>query len=215
MHGKKTDLKNIALVKQLVFLRAHIDVHRIIGLNVDAIRKAHVSNAFVGYLQGSAHDALALCICKIYEASGRNDLNSIPGIIDSLPTKKPSKKQGVALREFGAKYSNAAVPVEVKSFLLVTCGLFSGLHSESLSRLKRYRDTIGAHSDYKAKKTPLPSHAEFEQLYEFALDFYNVVADAIVGAGPASVPRMTGPGLVQVLKSLGVEDPQFDFPPDQ
>lgn len=215
MHGKKTDLKNIELVKQLLVLRDHVDVHRIIGINVDAIRKAHVNLAFVGYLQAGALNALAMHVCKIYEASGRNDLNSIPGIIDSLPTKKPSKKQRLALSEFGAKYSNAAVPVEIKSFLLATFGLFSGLHSQSLSRLKRYRDTIGAHSDHKAKRFPLPSHAEFEELYEFALDFYNVVAEAIVDVGSASIPRKTGPGLVRVLKSLGVEDPQFDFPPDQ
>jgi len=94
-------------------------------------------------------------------------------------------------------------------------GLFSGLHSEPLSRLKRYRDTIGAHSDHKAKRSSLPSHAEFEQLYEFALDFYNVVADAIIDVGPASVPRKIGPGLVRTLESLGVCEPQFDFPPDE
>ena len=137
----------IELVKQLVILRDHVDVHRIIGINVDAIHKAGVNPAFVGYQQTSAHNALAMHVCKIYEPSGRNDLNSIPGIIDSLPTKKPSKKKRFALSEFGAKYSNAAVPVEGKSFLLGTFGLFSGLHSESLSRLKRYRDTVGAHSD--------------------------------------------------------------------
>lgn len=215
MHGTKTDLKNIELVKQLAVLRDHVDIDRIIGLNLDGISNAHLSPAFVGYLQASAHNGLAMHFCKIYESSGRNDLNSIPGIIESLPSKKPSKKQRDALSQFGIKYSNAASPEEVKSFLLATFDLFSGLHSESLSRLKRFRDTIGAHSDHKAKRDPLHSHAEFEQLYEFALDFYNVVSEAIVDVCPASVPRRTGLGLVRTLKSLGVKDPQFDFLPDQ
>lgn len=215
MHGKKTDLMNIELVKQLVVLRDHVDIHRIIGLNVDGIHDVRLSTAFVGYLQASAHSGLAMHFCKIYESSGRNDLNSIPGIIESLPRRKPSKKQQDALSKFGIKYSNAASPEEIKSFLLATFGLFSGLHSESLSRLKRYRDTIGAHSDHKAERNPLPSHSEFELLYDFALDFYNIISEAIVNVGPASVSRKTGLGLVRTLKSLGVKDPQFDFPPDQ
>lgn len=215
MHGTKTDLKNIELVKQLAVLRDHVDINRIIGLNVDGIHNARLSPAFVGYLQASAHNGLAMHFCKIYEPSGRNDLNSIPGIIESLPSKKPTKKQREVLSKFGIKYSNAASPEEIKSFLLATFGLFSGLHSESLSRLKRYRDTIGAHSDHKAERSSLPSHAEFEHLYDFALDFYNIVSEAIVDVCPASVPRKTGPGLVRTLKSLGVKDPRFDFLPDQ
>jgi len=80
----KTNRKNVQLVKLLGQLRDHIDIHRIIGLNVDAIRGRAMGGALLGYLQKSAHESLAIYICKIYESSARNDLNSIPGIIASL-----------------------------------------------------------------------------------------------------------------------------------
>lgn len=215
MLGEKTDLKNIELVKQLSTLRDHLDVHRIVGLNVLTIHESEFSAAFSGYLQASALDGLAMHICKIYEVSIRNDLNSIPGVIDSLLVKSPSSEERACLAEFGARHSNAAEPTEVQSYFRATFGLFSGLHGEALSRLKRHRDTIGAHSDHKASRDALPSHTEFEALYDFALDFYTVVAGAVIGVGPASVPRKSGPGLLRLLKAIGVENPKFDFPLDE
>ncbi len=83
MHGSKTDEKNIQLLKLLAQLRDHIDIHRIIGLNCAALREAQVNGALLGYFQKSAHEALAMYICKIFESSKRNDLNSISGVIES------------------------------------------------------------------------------------------------------------------------------------
>jgi hypothetical protein len=94
MHGSKTDEKTIQLLKLLAQLRDHIDIHRIIGLNVEALREAQISGALLGYLQKSAHESLAIYICKIYESSSRNDLNSIPGIIESIPAKPVSEIHG-------------------------------------------------------------------------------------------------------------------------
>lgn len=51
MLGSKTDKKNIELIKLIAQLRDHIDIHRIIGLNVDSLRNSDISNAFIGYLQ--------------------------------------------------------------------------------------------------------------------------------------------------------------------
>ena len=65
MHKTKTDGKNSALLVLVAQLRDHIDVHRIIGLNVDALRNSDISDAFLGYLQKSAHESLAIYICKI------------------------------------------------------------------------------------------------------------------------------------------------------
>ena len=63
MHGSKTDKKNIQLLKLLAQLRDHIDLHRIIGLNVEALREDRINNALLGYLQKSAHESLAIYIC--------------------------------------------------------------------------------------------------------------------------------------------------------
>ena len=38
MHGSKTDEKNIQLLKLLAQLRDHIEIHRIIGLNLKPLR---------------------------------------------------------------------------------------------------------------------------------------------------------------------------------
>jgi hypothetical protein len=64
MLNSKTAAKNIQLLKMLAQLRDHIDMHRIIGLNVRALRESQISGALLGYLQKSAHESLAIYICK-------------------------------------------------------------------------------------------------------------------------------------------------------
>ena len=215
MLGTKTDKQNIELIKLIAQLRDHIDVDRIIGLNVDALHNSDISNAFLGYLQKTAQESLAIYFCKMFESSTRHELNSIPGIIDSLSPTPLSVEQRAEFSAFGKKYGNYADPTEAKSYLKGTFGLFSGIHSESLARLKEFRDTIGAHSDSKAAIEFLPSHAEFEILYSFAADFYDLVSRSIINSGPATVPRKTGRGFVRLMESMGVQTPQLDFDADQ
>ena len=215
MLGTKTDKKNIELIKLLAQLRDHIDIHRIIGLNVDSLRNSDISNAFIGYLQKAAQESLAIYFCKIFESSTRNELNSIPGIIGSLPPTALSVDQRSAFFAFGKKYGNDAEPMEAKSHLKETVGLFYGIHSGTLDRLKEFRDTIGAHSDSKTALDSLPSHAEFETLYSFAADFYGLVSRFVINAGPAMVPRRAAKGLVKLMVSMGVKAPRFDFDADE
>ena len=212
MIGGKTYRKSVELAKQLSMLRDHIDVHRIIGINFDALQQSDISPAFAGYLQATAHNSLAIGIRKLFEPSGRNDLNSIRGVIDTIEMPRPPSEALKALANFGAKYGNAASPDDVKAFLGATFDLFCVANSAALERLKVYRDTVGAHSEYKASRDALPSHAEFESLYSFAADLYGVVAREILGVVPAPIPRTTGLGLLRILESLGVTDPHFDFP---
>lgn len=215
MLNSKTDEKNIQLLKLLAQLRDHIDMHRIIGLNVGALRESQISGALLGYLQKSAHESLAIYICKIFEASPRNDLNSIPGIIESMPAAPVSEMQGRELAAFGSKYRHDAAPADARSYLRDTLARFRDAHSVSLGRLKEFRDTIGAHSDYRADVTSLPSHAEFETLFGFATDFYEVVSRSIIESGPAVIPRMVGHGFVRLIGSIGVQNPRFDFGDDK
>ena len=165
----------------------------------------------LGYLQKSAHESLALYITKIFEASSRNDLNSIPGIIESIPAVPVTEMQGRRLAAFGSKYGHDAVPADARSYLKDVLARFRHAHSTPLGRLKEFRDTIGAHSDYRANITSLPSHAEFEILFSFATDFYEVVSDSIIGSGPAVIPRAVGHGFVTLVGALGLQHPRFDF----
>ena len=54
MSNTKADSKNFKLVELITQLRDHIDVYRIIGLNVAALRESKISEALFGYLQKSA-----------------------------------------------------------------------------------------------------------------------------------------------------------------
>src|SRR5947207_2926177 len=107
--NSKADAKNTQLLKLLAQLRDHIDVHRIIGLNVRELQESQISGALLGYLQKSAHESLALYITKIFEASSRNDLNSIPGIIESIAVAPLAEMERRKLAAFGSKYGNDAV----------------------------------------------------------------------------------------------------------
>ena len=143
--------------------------------------------------------------------SVRNELNSIPAIVDSLPELPLSDTQKRAFSAFGRKYQNHAESTEAKSYLKGTFGLFCGIHSRSLDRLKEFRDKIGAHSDAKANIKDLPSHHEFEALYSFAYDFYALVSRSLNNVGPATVPRSVGPGFIRLGAFLGAENLKFDF----
>lgn len=207
----RADLKNYKLVELIAQLRDHIDIYRIIGLNAAALREVHASEPFLGYLQKAAQESLAMYICKIFESSTRNELNSIPGIIESLPLIDLPNRRKPDFAAFGKKYGNHSEPVEARAYLRGTYGLFCGLHSESMSRLKEFRDKVGAHSDSNANIQFLPSLAEFEIFFDFAKDFYELACDSILEYGSAAIPRQAGRGLLRLFESIGVKNAKFDF----
>ena len=107
-------------------------------------------------------------------------MNSIPGIIDSLPSIDLSSNEKEQFSTFGQKHGNSAKPIDAKTFLRDTFDSFSDAHAEILDQLKEFRDTIGAHSDYEGSRETLPSHAEFEIIYGFVLEFYQLIASSII-----------------------------------
>ncbi len=211
MRNTKTDNKNIALAKRVQQLRNDIDLHRLIGLNVNMLKKSGISNSLLGHIQNLALGSVAICICKIYEDSKRNDLDSIPDIIDSLPKLKLTVEQQRKLIGFGTRYGNSSKLTEPKSYLQGTLGLFMGIHSETFQSMKKYRDKIGAHSESKAKIVKLPSHGEFEVFFSFAKDFYEIISEIIINVGSAQFGRQVGNGFFKLMKSVGIKEPVFDF----
>ncbi|MBW2637984.1 MAG: hypothetical protein JRC86_10780, partial [Deltaproteobacteria bacterium] len=108
MRDTKTDKKNIALAKQVLQLRHNIDLDRIIGLNLKALKKSDINNSLLGHIQNLAHGSIAVSICKIYEDHNRNELDSIHSIIESLPELKLTDEQKEELTEFGMRYGNSS-----------------------------------------------------------------------------------------------------------
>jgi len=212
MRDTKTDSKSIALAKTLLLqLRGDIDLHRLIGLNIKGLRRSNISSALLRHIQKLAHGSIALCICKMFEDSKRNELDSIPAIIESLPSLRLSPEQIHKIEEFGLRYGNSSDLSDVKSYLRGTFGLFIGMHSITFERLKKYRDKIGAHSESNIQINSLPSHAEFEIIYSFARQFYEVVSRNIIDVGPAPIRGYVGKGFFKLMESMGLEDPLFDF----
>jgi hypothetical protein len=132
-------------------------------------------------------------------------------VIESIPKAQLSDKHGQELSAFGKKYGHTEYPTDARSYLNDIFDVFRNTHSESLDRLKEFRDTIGAHSDYGADISFLPSHPEFETLFGFAKDFYEVVSRSIIESGPAIIPRVVGRNLLSLLATVGVEGAKFDF----
>ena len=66
----------------------------------------------------------------------------------------------------------------------------------------------------KAAIKSLPSHAEFQSFFDFANDFYQLVAGSINGVGPAMIPRAVGHGFIRLMESLGAQGARFDFDAD-
>ena len=126
MRTTTTDAKLFKLIELIVQLRDHIDIYLIIGSNVDDLRDTDISSAFLGYLQKSAQESLAIYICKIFESSTKNDLNSIPAIIDSLPLIPLSDEQKRDLAIFGRAYGNHSHPADASAYLKATFGSFVG-----------------------------------------------------------------------------------------
>ena len=211
MRDTKTDFKNIALAKLLQQLRGDIDLHRLIGLNLKTLRRSNVSNALLGHLQKLAHGSIAICICKMFEESKRNELDSIPAIIDSLPSQTLCTDRVKKIEEFGSRYGNSCHLIDTKSYLQGTLGLFVGMHSSTFERLKKNRDKLGAHSESGAEIDSLPSHVEFETICTFAEEFYEVVSRNIIDVGPAAIQGCVGKGFFKLMESMGLEDPLFDF----
>jgi hypothetical protein len=211
MKNTKTDNKNISLAKLLKQLRNDIDLHRLIGINSKALKKSTISNALLGHIQKLAHASIAICICKIYEDPRRNELDSIPAIIESLPTIELTDENQQMIKEFGMRYGNSSRLTDIKSYLKDTLVLFIGIHSLAFDRLKKYRDKIGAHSESKVNMPYLPSHDEFETFFCFAKDFYDIISGTIINVGPAGIERRVGNGFFRLMKSVGIDEPKIDF----
>ena len=210
----KTDRKNVELRRLVGHLRDHIDVHRIIGINHNALKASAISNVLLGHVQRSALESAALILCKIYESSARNDLNSIPGIIESLPSTLLDERQKSEFSSFGSKHGNDSRPTDARDFLKETLRLFCGTHSSSLEQFKEFRDKIGAHSEFNATLEAVGSHDDLETFFDFANDFYRLVSHSIHGVEAASVESRVGRGLVRLIESMGIADPRFDFERD-
>ena len=155
MRNKKPDKKNILLAKTLYELRQAIDVHRVIGLNGEALGDK-AGKSYLYQTQAFAEKIITLNICKVYEYEKRYPLNSISGIIVSLPDKIYRHSVIRQVKAFCSKYGEGRKSERSVVLLRRTLRRFKADHRKSLRRLKAYRDKQVAHSEYPLRRRWLP-----------------------------------------------------------
>ena len=211
MSSSKISSKNVQLAQMLSNLRQNIDLHRVIGLNVDQLKKYGVTHSFWGLIQQSAQDEIILLLCKIYEREDQYERNSIPGVINAFQQSEGSDEQRVAVARFGEKYGNTSSCTCFRCHLQETIKLFGESNADTFTRIRKLRNKFGAHSEHGAKSASLPSHERFETLFEFGEDFYRTISNDILDVGPAPIDKRVGIGTLQLMKKLGIENPQLNF----
>ncbi len=223
MRRTHLDRKNLALALLIYRLRQDIDVYRIIGINAGAAKRLgghRISGAFFGYVQGVAHESMALTTRKIFDwedPKKKYRLNSISGVLARVDKLKFTAQMAKNVERFCAKYGNRTPQRRPAKYLQATVELFRNQHVVALERLRTYRNQRIAHSQFiihrkrtKSDKT-LPSLDQFEALFDFAVDFYKLVSDGLLNIGPTGFAPNAGTGLVRTLKHLGLAEAKFDF----
>ena len=205
------DRRACALSRVIFNLRQDIDIHRVIGINVEAMGESRLSSSFFGHIQKLSHISIALNFCKIFEYRSRNKICSIPALINMLP----SKLDGVnlnAVDEYAKKFSDGIGDGNAADKIRTTFEFFKNRHLDALQSLRKFRDTYAVHIEDVPVQDTLPSHDSFEELWEFCYETYKIIHREYNGIGPALMGRSVCIGLTKTLKRLGVEDPKIFFP---
>ena len=203
------DEKNGFLARTLLHLRQNIDLHRIIGINKTALDDANLPGAFLGHLQQQCLICIALDMCKVYEPQKRNSLNSISGILQELEKMEASPEGSKNSVEFYEKYRPKDC-VGTKSINEVFVH-FTASHAQALTMMKTVRDKYAAHSEYSFLPETLPSHDEFELLWEFGSDFYKCISLGWIGVHPALFGRRASMSFFRHIESVSGKKLRFNF----
>jgi len=75
-HGSKLDDLNIGLTKALYLLNQNLSLCKIVGLNMDFLKKERWRETLFAHIDKLALDFFVLDICKIYEKGGKRLLKN-------------------------------------------------------------------------------------------------------------------------------------------
>lgn len=213
MSNRKTDDKNIGLLKNLFWLRQELDVYCLIAANADSINKKGAGKSFFVFLRRSCVDLIVINICKIYEYENNYELNSIEGVLKNIVNEQPSVLDSSRINEFVQKYSHSPNEGESLSSLSSTVTEFKKKYENELERFKTCRDKGVAHSEFGFNADDLPSYDVMEQLFDFGADFYMLVSAVFVSTPSVSfVPfdlnsnRKVKTGLIKILYEHNLTD---------
>ena len=210
MINSKMDHKNIALAKNLYWLRQELDVHCLISVNTHSIEKRGVGKSFFVFLRKSSIDLITLNICRIYEYEKRHELNSIEGVLKYIIREQPSGLDMSRIKDFIGKYDHNTDEGQPLSALSSTVARFKAKYQKELERFKTYRNKSVAHTEFGFNPDDLPSYDVMERLFNFASEFYMLVSAAFISVSPCDLNsnsnRKVRVGLERILRQLGLQD---------
>ena len=166
------DGKNIALAKQIYWLRQNLSLYELVSVNASKLKEAGASDALFGHMQVLALEAIVVSLCKIYEPEKSADLNSIDGVVNALANGGYTDAHRLAAERFAARHGIPRSCGDPKTFLRGVLSAFIDGHAQAFASLRRFRDKQAAHSEQGFEVEALPSFDDFEVLYHFAYDFY-------------------------------------------
>jgi hypothetical protein len=209
------DERNIELVKELYTLKHTLDVHKLIGINIDAITNHCAGKLYFQHVMALALDRYTIGICKVYEYEKRYPLNSIPGILKHIEAEQiPAKDNGPISAFVGYYTGKQSAELSDMDEVNAIYGRFVESNQEYLSAFLDFRDKRVAHSEAGWQPPDgLPSHSAMEALLMFAIDFYSMIHEAFIGGGPVrqKEDKRIYASLYGVLEKLCHSDLKKDF----
>ena len=206
--GTQIDKKNIGLAKLLAGLRDDLDIYCLISVNADNINKRGIGKLFFGHVQHRAIENISLCIYKIYESQKKYELNSIVGILRHLDQVESKALNEPEVIYFIQKYEGPLELEDKISALEKTFKSFRNRFKDDLKRFETFRHKKVAHSQYSITIKSIPSYYVMQQLFNFAVDFYELVSSAFIRVIPANLRnrQRVKASLKGLLQELGIKD---------
>ncbi|MDP8215823.1 MAG: hypothetical protein P9L98_00670 [Candidatus Kaelpia imicola] len=210
---KTLDEKNIELSKMLFSLKHSIDLEKLFGLNADIINKVGVGKKFFVHIRMILKESFVMSIYKIFEKEKTYSLNSIPAILELIKSKELNCKYPDYVDEFISKYENGKKGTNYIEALEAIYESFYSKHQASFERYDYARDKVVAHSEYKAQRDLLPSHAVMKEVLLFGVDFNRMISEAFLGVGPHPIASdmQVSSSLCRLLEELGYKNIKKEF----
>lgn len=208
------DNKNIGLFDNLWRLRQALDVHCLISVNWNAIRKQGVGRDFFFFLELLCVHSIVLHTCKVFEEERHAEqgeveyeLNSIDGVLRAIDKERAAVLDSARIRDFVRKYGSDSGKDGLAALRSVIAK-FRNEHSKALRSFRTLRNKWVAHSEFRFSAEGAPSYDVMERLFDFGLDFYMLVSRAFISVGPCNLnaDRRVKASLMRVFEALGIEE---------
>jgi hypothetical protein len=211
--GKPIDRKNIDLAKVVFGLRQDLDVHAMLAVNWNMIKKRSLGIQFFTQVRHRALDSIVLGVCKIYEDEKRNRLNSIDAIVTELCQIQPKSLDDAAMKTFLEMYKRSLNKESPAKALRLTVDQFRRMYSAELKSFRTAREEVIAHTEYDALIKTVPSYDVMERLFDFAADFYAMITSSFVGGSPDDLRknRPVRTSLRRLLGEIGLSNLKIDI----